>query len=64
MLVEIEHLQQLRDRQGYPAVASGPQSAGEVVDKPRWVEEAIYQFLQHLHYLSDRQSGLWYHGWR
>ncbi|GKP98207.1 hypothetical protein NUKP74_19100 [Klebsiella quasipneumoniae] len=31
MLVEIEHLQQLRDRQGYPAVASGPQSAGEVV---------------------------------
>ena len=36
---------------------------GKMFDKPRWVEEAIYQFLQHLHYLSDRQSGLWYHGW-
>ena len=36
---------------------------GKMFDKPRWVEEAKFQFLQHLHYLSDRQSGLWFHGW-
>jgi unsaturated rhamnogalacturonyl hydrolase len=26
-------------------------------------EEAKFQFLQHIHYLTDRKSGLWFHGW-
>ncbi|MBV8043683.1 glycoside hydrolase family 88 protein [Pluralibacter sp.] len=36
---------------------------GLLFDRPRWVEEAKFQFLQHLHYLTDRKSGLWFHGW-
>ena len=36
---------------------------GLLLQKPYWVEEAKFQFLQHLHYLTDRKSGLWFHGW-
>lgn len=36
---------------------------GKVLNKQEWIEEAKYQFLLHTKYLSDRKSGLWYHGW-
>jgi len=36
---------------------------GCVLKKKEWVEEAKYQFLLHTKYLTDRDSGLWYHGW-
>lgn len=29
----------------------------------RFVEESDYQFLLHIKYLTDRKTGLWYHGW-
>lgn len=37
--------------------------AGRTFDRPDWVEEASYQFLLHIRYLSDPAAGLWYHGW-
>lgn len=37
--------------------------AGKRFDRTDWVEEAVYQFLVHARYLSDRVTGLWYHGW-
>lgn len=36
---------------------------GTVTNRTEWVEEAKYQFLVHSKYLTDRKSGLWYHGW-
>lgn len=36
---------------------------GKLFDKPEYVEESEYQFLLHIKYLTDRASGLWYHGW-
>lgn len=36
---------------------------GNILNKPEWIEEAKYQFLLHTKYLTDRKSGLWYHGW-
>jgi len=36
---------------------------GLILNRPDYVEEAKYQFLIHIQYLSDRKSGLWYHGW-
>lgn len=36
---------------------------GLVLHKPEYVEEAKRQFLIHIHYLSDRRTGLWFHGW-
>jgi len=36
---------------------------GMVLNRDEWVEEAKYQFLLHSKYLTDRKSGLWYHGW-
>lgn len=36
---------------------------GEVFGKKEFVEESEYQFLLHIKYLADRQTGLWYHGW-
>lgn len=36
---------------------------GTVMNCSEWVEEAKYQFLLHSKYLTDRKSGLWYHGW-
>jgi len=29
----------------------------------RFADEALRQFLLHIHYLQDRKTGLWYHGW-
>lgn len=36
---------------------------GKVLDRKDWIEEAKYQFQLHIKYLTDRETGLWYHGW-
>lgn len=36
---------------------------GKILNKQEWIEEAKYQFLLHTKYLTDRESGLWFHGW-
>jgi unsaturated rhamnogalacturonyl hydrolase len=36
---------------------------GKVLNRPHYVEEAKRQFLLHVQYLSDRRTGLWFHGW-
>jgi unsaturated rhamnogalacturonyl hydrolase len=36
---------------------------GKVLGRIDYVEEAKYQFLVHTKYLSDRKTGLWFHGW-
>ncbi len=38
-------------------------SYGEAADRRDLVEEAVRQFLVHAHYLADRETGLWFHGW-
>lgn len=36
---------------------------GLVLDRPAYIEEAKRQFMLHVKYLSDRKTGLWFHGW-
>lgn len=36
---------------------------GCILERQDYKEEAIYQFLLHVKYLSDPKTGLWYHGW-
>lgn len=36
---------------------------GKLLNKPEWIEEAKYQFTQHIQYLAEPKTGLWYHGW-
>ncbi|WP_088105496.1 glycoside hydrolase family 88/105 protein [Halalkalibacter urbisdiaboli] len=36
---------------------------GKLFNKPEYIEEAKKQFLIHIKYLSDRRTGLWFHGW-
>jgi unsaturated rhamnogalacturonyl hydrolase len=36
---------------------------GRLLDRPQYVEEARRQFMLHVKYLVDRNSGLWFHGW-
>lgn len=36
---------------------------GLLLDRPHYIEEAKRQFLLHIKYLTDRKSGLWFHGW-
>lgn len=36
---------------------------GQLLDRPEYIEEAKYQFLIHIQYLMDKQSGAWFHGW-
>ncbi|WP_042461656.1 beta-galactosidase BglB [Neobacillus dielmonensis] len=36
---------------------------GRLLHKPEYIEEAKKQFLIHIKYLSDRKTGLWFHGW-
>ncbi len=36
---------------------------GRILGEQAYLDEAEYQFLLHVKYLSDRESGLWYHGW-
>lgn len=34
-----------------------------VTGEKRYAQEAVKQFILHIHYLQDRHTGLWYHGW-
>jgi unsaturated rhamnogalacturonyl hydrolase len=36
---------------------------GVLLDRPHYVSEATFQFLTHVAYLMDRETGLWFHGW-
>ncbi|KAJ5689526.1 hypothetical protein N7462_003918 [Penicillium macrosclerotiorum] len=36
---------------------------GVLLNRPAYVEEAKRQFLLHIKYLTDRKTGLYYHGW-
>ena len=36
---------------------------GRLLDRPHYVSEATFQFLTHVAYLMDRETGLWFHGW-
>jgi unsaturated rhamnogalacturonyl hydrolase len=36
---------------------------GLVLGRPHYVREATFQFLTHVAYLMDRETGLWFHGW-
>lgn len=36
---------------------------GKLLNRPDYVEEAVYQFLLHVQNLMDRETGLWFHGW-
>jgi unsaturated rhamnogalacturonyl hydrolase len=36
---------------------------GKLFNKQEYIEEAKKQFLIHIKYLSDRKTGLWFHGW-
>ncbi|WRT65302.1 uncharacterized protein IL334_002245 [Kwoniella shivajii] len=35
---------------------------GKLLDRPHYIEEAKYQFVQHAQYLMDGLTGLWNHG--
>lgn len=37
--------------------------AGLLLGRPNYVEDAKKQFLLHIKYLSDKKTGLWFHGW-
>jgi unsaturated rhamnogalacturonyl hydrolase len=36
---------------------------GLLMDRPAYIEESLRQFLLHVKYLADRETGLWFHGW-
>ncbi len=36
---------------------------GQILKNKSYLEEAKYQFLIHIKYLSDKNTGLWFHGW-
>lgn len=36
---------------------------GLLLDRQHYVSEATFQFLTHVAYLMDRETGLWFHGW-
>ncbi|WP_280541104.1 glycoside hydrolase family 88 protein [Chromohalobacter sp. 11-W] len=36
---------------------------GRLLGRTDYVEEAKYQFLIHVQYLMDRETGAWFHGW-
>ncbi|WP_171998178.1 glycoside hydrolase family 88 protein [Cronobacter sp. JZ38] len=36
---------------------------GKLLNKPDYIDEAVYQFLLHVQNLMDRETGLWFHGW-
>ncbi len=36
---------------------------GRILKSQDYIEEAKYQFLIHIKYLADNQTGLWFHGW-
>lgn len=36
---------------------------GLVLKRDDYIKEAKFQFMVHIKYLQDKQTGLWYHGW-
>ena len=36
---------------------------GKLLGRDDYIEEATFQFLTHVQYLMDRETGLWFHGW-
>jgi unsaturated rhamnogalacturonyl hydrolase len=36
---------------------------GLLLDRPHYIEEAKRQFMLHVKYLTDKKTGLWFHGW-
>ncbi len=36
---------------------------GRIRGKKEYIEEAQYQFLLHVKYLTDKKTGMWFHGW-
>lgn len=36
---------------------------GRIAKNDEYMEEAKYQFLLHIKYLTDKKTGLWFHGW-
>jgi unsaturated rhamnogalacturonyl hydrolase len=36
---------------------------GLLLNRPEYIEEAKFQFLNHVQYLMDRETGVWFHGW-
>lgn len=38
-------------------------NVGRIMGRQKYIDEAEYQFLLHMKYLADRETGLWYHGW-
>lgn len=36
---------------------------GRILGRQDFLDEAEYQFLIHIKYLTDRKTGLWFHGW-
>ena len=36
---------------------------GRITGNHEYIEEAKYQFLIHIKYLTDKKTGLWFHGW-
>lgn len=37
--------------------------AGKLFDRQDYLAESVRQFLVHIKYLTDRKTGLWFHGW-
>ncbi|WWC90322.1 uncharacterized protein L201_005255 [Kwoniella dendrophila CBS 6074] len=37
---------------------------GLLLNRPKYIEEAKYQFLLHTQYLMDEVSGFWFHAWK
>lgn len=37
--------------------------AGVVLERPELIDESEYQFLMHIRYLQNKETGLFYHGW-
>ncbi len=58
----VENRQQLWDDTLYMTVLFLARY-GRLFHKSEFVEESKYQFLLHIKYLTDRKTGLWYHGW-
>lgn len=36
---------------------------GKILDRQDMMDEAVSQFLLHIKYLYDKETGLWFHGW-
>ena len=57
-----EHYQQMWDDTLFMTVLFLAK-VGEIMNNEAYKSEAEYQFLLHIKYLQDRETGLWYHGW-